>query len=294
MYQGSNFFDGWNFFTGTDPTHGNVNFVSQEDAQSQGLAFFQPSDNATVIGVDDTSAVPNGGNRNSVRISSKKSYNSGLFIADFGAMPVGCGVWPAWWSVGPNWPEAGEIDICEGVNNQRTNQYTLHSGSADGTCTLDNTVSSSSAKLFTSNVLGTQCESSGTNDAGCGFSDPDPTSFGNGFNDAFGGVFAHLWDSTGIKAWHFARNQIPSDITAKNPNPTSWPTPAAAWSSQTCDINTHFFNHVLTIDTTICGDWAGAAYASSGCPGTCSDIVSDPQNFVNAKWKVNYIAVYQQ
>jgi len=100
------------FFTGTDPTHGNVNFVSQEDAQSQGLAFFQPSDNATVIGVDDTSAVPNGGNRNSVRISSKKSYNSGLFIADFGAMPVGCGVWPAWWSVGPNWPEAGEIDIC--------------------------------------------------------------------------------------------------------------------------------------------------------------------------------------
>lgn len=32
----------------------------------------------------------------SVRISSKKSYSSGLFIADFGAMPAGCGIWPAW------------------------------------------------------------------------------------------------------------------------------------------------------------------------------------------------------
>ena len=43
----------------------------------------------------------------SVRISSKKTYNGGLFIADFFAMPHGCSVWPAYWSVGPNWPSAG-------------------------------------------------------------------------------------------------------------------------------------------------------------------------------------------
>ena len=67
-------YSGWNFFTDTDPTHGNVNFVSQEDAQSQGLAFFQPSDNATVIGVDDTSAVPNGGNRNSLVLSAQMTH----------------------------------------------------------------------------------------------------------------------------------------------------------------------------------------------------------------------------
>lgn len=29
-------------------------------------------------------------------------------------MPWGCGVWPAWWSYGPNWPQSGEIDIIEG------------------------------------------------------------------------------------------------------------------------------------------------------------------------------------
>ncbi|KAI6094383.1 hypothetical protein EDD16DRAFT_1503298, partial [Pisolithus croceorrhizus] len=38
-------------------------------------------------------------------------------------------------SVGPNWPYAGEIDIVEGVNNQATNQMTLHSGTSSA-CTL--------------------------------------------------------------------------------------------------------------------------------------------------------------
>lgn len=47
-----------------------------------------------------------------------------------------------------------------------------------------------------------------------------------------------------------------------------------------CDIASHFQDHVLTIDTTICGDWAGSAYESSGCPGTCADAVADPKNFV--------------
>jgi hypothetical protein len=179
--------------------------------------------------------------------------------------------------VGPNWPSGGEMDIAEGVNNQKTNQYTLHTASG---CTLDTAVTSSSLKeAFTSNVLGNQCGSSNADNTGCGFSDSDPTSFGQGFNDASGGVFAHLWDSTGIKAWHFARNKIPSDITAKRPDPTLWPTPAAFWSSKTCDMSTHFFDHVLTIDTTICGDWAGAAYPSSGCPGTCSDMVANSNNF---------------
>jgi hypothetical protein len=82
LYQGSNFFEcvasilvfgntnvtvaysGWDFFTGGDPTHGNVRFVSRKDAQSQGLAFVQ-KDNVTVIAVDDKTVVPKGGNRNS-------------------------------------------------------------------------------------------------------------------------------------------------------------------------------------------------------------------------------------
>lgn len=44
----------------------------------------------------------------SVRITSKKTWSSGLFIADFAQVPHGCSVWPAYWSVGPNWPTGGK------------------------------------------------------------------------------------------------------------------------------------------------------------------------------------------
>lgn len=48
---------------------------------------------------------------------SNKGYNKGLIIGDFAHMPGSdCGIWPAFWLVGPNWPSGGEIDIIEGVN----------------------------------------------------------------------------------------------------------------------------------------------------------------------------------
>ncbi len=54
-----------------------------------------------------------------VRISSVKTFHHGLVIADFDHMPFGCSVWPAFWSMGPVWPDNGEIDIVEGVNNKQ-------------------------------------------------------------------------------------------------------------------------------------------------------------------------------
>lgn len=57
----------------------------------------------------------------SVRITSTKTYNAGLVVADFAAMPVGCSLWPAFWSYNlEKWPIAGEIDVIEGVNKQTT------------------------------------------------------------------------------------------------------------------------------------------------------------------------------
>jgi hypothetical protein len=35
----------------------------------------------------------------------------------------------------------------------------------------------------------------------------------------------------------------------------------------------------MTIDTTICSNWAGGS-AQSGCPGTCSDMVASANNYV--------------
>ena len=84
-------------------------------------------------------------------------------------MPVGCSTWPSFWTVGPNWPLAGEIDIIEGVNDQDTNQMTLHSGT-NVTCAVEKVTGNST---FTGQVLGSNCYSTETADAGCGIEDTD-------------------------------------------------------------------------------------------------------------------------
>jgi len=289
FYQAEDFFTNWSFFTGADPTNGNVDYLSMQDATAQGLAYVDDCDNSTVLAVDSTSTVAAGGNRPSVRITSNKTYTGGLFILDAAAMPVGCGTWPSFWTNGPTWPTTGEIDIIEGVNNQPNNQMTLHSGTSNA-CTLTKATNNP----FTGSVLGTDCYSTPTADAGCGISDTNTTSFGYGFNGAGGGVYALLWDTTaGMSIWHFTRADIPADITNQTPTPANWGLPAGFWSSATCDISANFVQHSMIIDTTICGGWAGDAYGNSGCPGTCTDMVANATNFADAKWVINYIAVYQ-
>lgn len=284
FYQGESFLNNWEFFSDADPTHGLVNYQTKANAVKKKLAYVQP-DGTTVLAVDDFTDVPVGGKRDSVRISTKKKYNGGLFIADFFKMPHGCSVWPAYWSVGPNWPNGGEIDILEGVHEQPTNQYTLHTGAG---CTL----STNNLPLRTS-VIHDQCASSGNDNRGCAFLDTDDRSYGKPFNMIAGGVFAHLWNSQGITMWFFPRGEIPADIKAKKPNPDTWPTPVAFFSSKTCNMAEHFYEHSLVLDTTICGDFAGPTYTGAGCPGTCEQAVANTAIFKWAKWKINYIATYQ-
>jgi len=205
-------------------------------------------------------------------------------------MPHGCSVWPAWWTVGPNWPNGGEIDIVEGVHEATTNQYTLHTSSG---CTLDRTPPTKLNLPFTASIVGTTCASSNGNNDGCAFKDKSTNSYGRGFNTIAGGVFAMLWDSDGISIWHFPRGSIPSDINNMAPQPSSWGAPAAFWSSSTCSTGQFFSDHSMVIDTTLCGDWAGATFGSAGCPGTCSSYVKDPSHYKFAKWKINYIATYE-
>lgn len=121
------------------------------------------------------------------------------------------------------------------------------------------------------------CATSPGNDVGCVVADPSAQSFGQQFNGAGGGVFAHLRDSTGFKTWRFARDNIPEDITARNPDPSSWGPPVAFVSSSQCDL-TFFKNHDLEIKIATCGDLDGET-----CPDTCPEALADPANFAS-KW----------
>lgn len=280
-YQGENFFDDWSFFTDPDPTHGFVTYVSEETAQSTGLATVDGNGTA-VIAVDSISSLPFGINRNSVRISTQKTYNEGLFIYDVSHLPTGCSTWPALWSTAVDgWPTYGEIDVIEGVHESTENQITMHT---DAGCSLV------TGPAIIGQVTGSTCASSNGNNNGC--PTLDPNGWGTAFNAAGGGVFAELWDpSTGIQIWHFPRNSIPDDITSKDPDPSSWGTPVSFLpNGNSCDVADHFQNHQIIINISLCGDWAGATYS---CGGTCQDAVMDPSNYIDAYWGINSVLVYQ-
>jgi len=129
---------------------------------------------------------------------------------------------------------------------------------------------------------------------GCAVIEWSRASYGPTFDAQGGGVFAMKWDQDGISVWNFYRVAIPQDILDGIPNPANWPNPTATLEAAGCNPLTYFKNHSIIFDITFCGDWAGNSYATSGCPGTCSNQLMDPTNFVNASWSINYLKVYRR
>ena len=245
------------------------------------------------MGVDSVNPAPSG--RPSVRVSSKKSYNHGLVIADIPHMPGGiCGVWPAFWMLADpmkyTWPSGGEIDILEGVNNHTDrNQMTLHTDLGCGVVNAS----------FSGTLMTQDCDVNAQNqdkNAGCGISDASPISYGSAFNAAHGGVYALEWTSDAIKIWFFDTNHVPVDITNGGPLPQFWATPSAQFAGL-CNIDDHFKDLQIVFDTTFCGAWAGAIWGESECAAlapTCEEYVADnPSAFGEAFWKVNSVKVYE-
>lgn len=108
-YEPSIFFNKFNFYSSYDPTYGHVQYVDQQTANQNGFVTVTNS-NTAKISVDTTNKWPNGGKgRPAVRLISDNTYTHGLFVFDITHMPWGCGTWPAYWLLGPNWPSNGEI-----------------------------------------------------------------------------------------------------------------------------------------------------------------------------------------
>lgn len=144
------------------------------------------------------------------------------------------------WLVGPDWPNQGEIDIIEGVNDGAHNAMTLHT--SDGCSIIDD-------GHFTGTLGTTNCYVNAPGqsaNSGCDIQNQDTQSYGNGFNAISGGVIATEWTGSDITIWFFPRGTTPADITAGNPNPATWKEPVAQFQGN-CDIDSRFKNQQIVI-----------------------------------------------
>lgn len=285
-YNAANFFTEFKFFSDSDPTHGFVTYENATTANDNGLAKIL--DGNIYLGVDHITINPQSG-RASTRVESLKTYDGGLFIADILHMPGGiCGVWPALWTVGANWPTQGEIDIIEGVNLATTNSITLHTTSE---CTV-----SSLNTITTSSLKNNNCNSQNAYE-GCSTTMSDTKGYGTSFNDNQGGVYVMEWTLSVIQIWFFPRDLIPDDINHSQPDPTLWGPPTAQFTDSSCDFESHFKNHYIVFNTALCGDWPNNVWKSSACAAktvTCQDYVaSNPKEFEQSYWLIKSLKVYQ-
>jgi hypothetical protein len=240
---------------------------------------------------DNTSTLPLGTYRESVRISSNTKYNTGLFILDLNRAPWGCAIWPAFWTVGDSWPANGEIDILEGVHDNEHNQIAWHTLPG---CWLDPNATFTGTIPNDNGVNRTNCDTEYNSNSGCDVIEWSRASYGPYFEAQGGGVIAMKWDENDISVWSFFRAAIPADVTAGTPSPSSWGAPSAMLRNTQCDITKYFAWHVIVFDITFCGEWAGNSYATTDCPGTCDERLVDPANFNNATWSINSLKVYRK
>jgi hypothetical protein len=275
----------WDFYGYYDNlTAGNVNYLNQADATSQNLAYVTPQGTA-IIKVDNSTDVPVGKNRNSIRIASNDIYPIGsLWIMDLLHIPYGCSVWPSVWTTGLPWPEYGEIDIIEGVNLGDQNQMVAHTLKG---CT----------KTDPLNQTGTSTQTDCSVGAGCIVLEQQPNSYGSGFAQAGGGVFAAQLDASGINMWFWSRPNVPASITEATSSNTidisTWGNPSAAYPTSSCDISQYFGAQRLTVDITLCGVWAGlpVVYQKS-CTGACTVSGPGSPQYDDAYFEFNYIRGY--
>jgi len=228
------------------------------------------------MGVDHTNNQPGG--RPAIRISSKMSFTTGMVILDLAHMPGSvCGSWPAFWTVGGNWPVQGEIDIIEGVNRGDTNQMTLHTNAG---CSMN-------GQAQTGRTVQGNCDVAQTGNAGCGVQNTKANSYGDNFNRAGGGAYAMERSGDRIKVWFFPKGQYPADLLSGSPNPCNWGLPDADFPLGSSCPNWHFGPQNIIFDITFCGDWAGAVFGQQ-CGGDCKNYVSyNPGAFSESYWLIN-------
>jgi len=320
-YSGQTFFDSFDFYSKPDPASSFVQYVDIHTANDSAFAGFvdyvytddmnqtRSVDKLVYLGVDFTTNTTSG--RESVRMEASETFNHSLIVADIYHMPGGCGVWPAFWLLGTGlpWPQAGEIDVLEGINDQALNRMSLHT---DKQLVLDNnthaglTVSRPGCDLRQQGqTLSSDCNVGTSGGTGCSIMGVNATSqgFGSRFNAVHGGYLVTEFTNEWIKIWQMDRST--GDVVFSNNVQTnlgigrmrSWGPPTALFSRNGTNLSSYFMNLQMIFNTAFCGPWIDGTWSSSACTSlapTCQEYVaSNPSAFVDAYWLIKGVYVYQ-
>jgi len=305
-YMGKDFFSKWRFFVGSDPTRGDVHYLSEFEAIQAGLV------NATAdrvfMSADREHIADSRMGRKSVRLESRAAFNSGLFVITVDHIPTGCGTWPAFWMFGQDerhvWPTWGEYDIIEGVHRTRHVITTLHT--TDG-CDQTTVNAGEDFEGLWERGLGTAANNCSTaardqwEQQGCSQRGPDG-SMGEPFNAAGGGTFVGEWDPLAghFRTWFWRRGMEPADVVGSKPSPDGWGKPYSFFSMDPYSCpRSHFRNMRLVFDLTFCGD-LGNAFFHRDCGAiaqnmSCRDFVlAYPEHVKEAYWSIRDLRVFQR
>jgi hypothetical protein len=283
--------DGFEYFTGADPTHGYVNY----GAHSELLEAI-----GTKLKIDIGANI--GQPRNAIRLERTKLFDSGLVVLDVEHIPSNLSSWPAFWTTGhvappSTWALNGEIDILEQVNNSAFNSCTLHTSTRPGGtgCAMDPDLGFKTNKCYAES--GSKTCGYNSSDfcpfGGCSI-DQGTGTFGTVFNNNLGGTFAmQLLSNGSITIWFWPRGEtVPDFSTAVSDDfVTSVPTNTIKFTR----CADQFSQQQVIINTTLCGDWAGA----SCCNGDhtwdnnqgCVDWVNS-HTLDESFWLINYFQFY--
>ncbi|KZV80203.1 hypothetical protein EXIGLDRAFT_733435 [Exidia glandulosa HHB12029] len=294
---GDKFYEGFTFYNGSSPTQGRVNYVDKDTALASNLSF--TSSDAFVLAVDSVTTLDPSSTvgRNSTRIEGVHNYTTHAAVLDVRHMPEGMATWPAYWMMGGKWPEGGEFDIIEGVNDSPPNAMSLHTA-VNSSCLLSNDTDSS---LMKGTPDQKQCAWTIDN-TGCGFKDTNSHSFGPAFNERGGGWYATERTPSSLKVWFWSRNdpKVPQDVREDSGtvSPSTWGLPTASFTSSSisCDISENFQPHRFIINIELCVSLtsmqAGAVFP--GGPDACVKHVNEnPDAFKDAYWDIARLSVYK-
>jgi len=269
-FSGRTFFDAWTF--------GEVDYAGGSSEYLNRSAAFEHN----VVEAHDTHAVLRVGRRGrkaftrqTVRVTTNKSWMYGLFAMQFSHTPFGCGVWPAFWTNAKSghWPDGGEVDMLEYPNNNVAAAISFHTSKAR--CKLDADVveecSLGNHQLMTGyRSIGLDCETDYlAGKMGCG--PVSPRAFRSGVEWADSpGVIAMEWTPEHIKVFYFPQDEIPRDLSAEAPDPDSWddyitgyfPFGASERANPgSCPDYTRLLEpQTLVLNIALCGEWAGGDF----------------------------------